>query len=124
MMHMQASKRVLEYIRSSLNYGQWYKQGEIFWLIGCSDNDYADDQVDKKSTSGIVCLLGESVIKWTSQKRKIVTLLSCETEYIGLRTAARQRNWLSGLIEELTELEDKPMKIMMDKRSAVVLAEI
>ena len=96
-----SSKHVLEHIKSTLNYGQWYKQGEIFWLIGCSDNDYADDHVDKKSTSGIVFLLAESVLKWTSQKRKIVTLLSCEIEYIGLRTAARQRNWLSGLIEEL-----------------------
>ena len=76
-------------------------------LARFSDNDYAGDRVDRKSTSKL------GVIK------KNVTLSSCETEYIALTTADCQQVWLLRLIEELMRLKIESMYINVDNKSAI-----
>jgi hypothetical protein len=51
-------------------------------LLGYSDSDMAGDIDDCKSTSGVVFFLGDGAASWSSQKKKVVALSSCEAEYI------------------------------------------
>ena len=82
--HLKTAKRVMRYVKGTLNCGLKYKRSNVFELIGYSDSDYAGDHVDQKSTSGSVFFLGKNLITWSSQKQKIVALSSCEAEYIAL----------------------------------------
>jgi hypothetical protein len=58
-------------------------------LIGYCDSDLASD-VDTRSTTRVGYFLGRNLASWQSQKQKVVTLSTCETEYIAVATAACQ----------------------------------
>ena len=52
-LHMQATKRVLRYLKGTVELGVFYKRGEdVGELLAYTDNDYAGDTDDRKSTSG------------------------------------------------------------------------
>ena len=59
-MHLQAAKRILRYLKGTINYGIFYKKNENKQLIAYTDSDYAGDIADKKSTSGYVFMLSGS----------------------------------------------------------------
>ena len=79
--------------------------------------------MDRKSTSGSVFFLGENLIKWSSQKQKIVALFSCEAEYIALNTTSCQVVWLARLITELNKKSMMPVDLRVDNSSAIELAK-
>ena len=80
--HMVAAKRILRYIKGTSNYRLLYESNEESKLIGFCDSDYAEDQHDKKSTSGYIFLLGSKPITWNCCKQKVVALSSCEAKHI------------------------------------------
>jgi hypothetical protein len=82
-MHLQAAKRILRYLKGTINYGIFYKKNENKQLIAYTDSDYAGDIVDKKSTSGYVFMLSGGVVSWSSKKQPIVTLSTTEAEFCG-----------------------------------------
>ena len=48
--HFTSAKRVLRYVKGTLNLGLSYKQGRELSLVGYCDSDYGGDSVDRKST--------------------------------------------------------------------------
>jgi len=92
-------------------------------LTGFSDSDFAGDVEDRKSTTGVIFFLGNNLITWVSQKQKIVTLSSCEAEYVAAAAAACQGVWLCRLIGDLIGKELAPVKMFMDNMSAIALSK-
>jgi hypothetical protein len=66
------------------------------------DNDMAGDVDGRKSTIGVLFVLNSCPITWRSQKQRVVTLSTCEVEYIAVATACCHGPWLRWLVEELT----------------------
>ena len=85
--HSAAAKRILRYIKGTSDYGLVYESSEESKLVGFCDSNYAGDQDDWKSTSGYIFLLGLKPIAWNCSKQKVVTLSSCEAEYISSTSA-------------------------------------
>ena len=57
-LHMQAANRVLRYLKGTVELCVFYKKGEeVGELLAYTDNDYARDIDDRKSTFGYVFLL-------------------------------------------------------------------
>ena len=122
--HLNGVKRVIRYVKGTIDYGLLYKKGESnSELIGYSDSDFAGDVGDRKSTSGHIFLLGGMAISWTSQKQSIVALSSCEAEYIAATGATCQALWMKRLISELRHEEQKKVKLMVDNQSAITLSK-
>lgn len=70
-MHLNAAKRIMCYVKGTLNYGLIYTKNSANNVLTCfSDIDLAGHVDDRKSTSGMVFYLNESVITWVSQKQK------------------------------------------------------
>ena len=104
--HYNGVKRVLRYVKGTKEYGLLYKRGESnAEVVGYSDNDFAGDYNDRKSTSDLF-FFGGMAVSWSSQKQSIVALSSCEAEYIATTTASCQANWMSRLIRELMNNEE------------------
>lgn len=94
-LHMQALKQILRYLKGTLPYGIRYTrspQGVV--LHGYSDADWAGCQDTRRSTSGYCFLLANGVISWSSKKQQFVALSSTESEYMALAKAAAEAIWL------------------------------
>ena len=92
-------------------------------LVGYTDSDHAGDIEDRKSTSGNVFSLGNNLVTWSSQKQKIVTLSSCEAEYVAAAVAACQGVWLSRLISEMLGRPQAKFKLFVDNQAAIALSK-
>ena len=53
---------------------------QVSWLY--SDSDWCGDINDRKTTSGYVFFMGNTAFTWLSKKQPIVTLFTCEAEYV------------------------------------------
>ena len=62
--YLQAVKRVLCYIKGTLTYRIFYKQGGNKELLAYTDSDYAGDLEDRKSTSSFLFLLSCGAVSW------------------------------------------------------------
>ncbi|CAL5343355.1 unnamed protein product [Camellia sinensis] len=80
--HLLATKRIFRYCRGTKEFGLFYKKGEKSDLYGFTDNDYAGDSDDQKSTSGYVFMMGTRAVSWSSRKQSIVTLSTTEAEFV------------------------------------------
>src|SRR3990167_440588 len=76
------SKRVMRYLNGTKNMKLTYDKKER--IVGFSDASYAEDKIDRKSTSGYVFMMNGGAISWRSGKQKIVTLSSMESEYVAV----------------------------------------
>ncbi|KAA0058430.1 putative mitochondrial protein [Cucumis melo var. makuwa] len=72
--HLKVTKRILRYLRGTLDYGLFYSSSKEFKLEGYYDSDWAGDTNDRKSTSGYVFFIGNTAFTWSSKKQPIVTL--------------------------------------------------
>lgn len=88
--HYQVAKRVLRYVKGTINYGILYKRGGAEELVGFTDSDYAGDLEGRRSTSGYVFLMNGAAVAWSSKKQPIVTLSTTEAEFIAAASCACQ----------------------------------
>ncbi|WJZ84648.1 hypothetical protein VitviT2T_004242 [Vitis vinifera] len=81
-MHLQAAKRVLRYLKGTVDLGVFYQKEGNGELMAYTDSDYAGDVDDRKSTSGYVFLLSEGAVAWSSKKQPVVTLSTTEAKFV------------------------------------------
>ncbi|XP_074360200.1 secreted RxLR effector protein 161-like [Apium graveolens] len=93
--HLTAAKRILRYVKGTLNFGLIYTKGQGNYLLsGFSDSDLAGNVDDRKSTGGVAFNLDESFITWISQKQRCVALSSCEAEFMAATAATCHGIWM------------------------------
>ncbi|GAU22886.1 hypothetical protein TSUD_376970 [Trifolium subterraneum] len=124
--HLIAAKRIMKYIKGTIDHGilmpsQKSTKGAIS-VHGYSDSDWGGDQDDKKSTAGYLFMLGGALICWSSKKQGIVALSSCEAEYVAASYAACQAVWIEMLLKELLINNAVKVKLLVDNKSAIDLA--
>ena len=58
-LHIKTAKRILRYVKGTLDYGLFYSSSKNFNLVGYSDSDWGGDIDDRKSTSSFLFCVGE-----------------------------------------------------------------
>ena len=91
--------------------------------MGYSDSDWCGDIDDRKSTSGYVFFMGDTAFTWMSKKQPIVTLSTCEAEYVAASGCVRHAVWLRKLLSELNLGQEEATEIRVDSKSAIELAK-
>ncbi|KAK3003520.1 hypothetical protein RJ639_018195 [Escallonia herrerae] len=105
--HLNAAKRILRYVKGTLEYGLRYKKSDRFILSGFVDADWA----------------GSAAISWYSKKQQNVTLSSTEAEYVAATMATQECVWLKRLISDIYAKVEYVIPIHCDNESAIKLAE-
>ena len=93
--HWKAAKRILQYIQGSKGMGLFYSMSKEYKLRAYSDSDWCGDIDDIKSTSGYVFYIGDTAFTWQSKKQPIVTLSTCEAEYVAASWCVCHAVWLN-----------------------------
>ncbi|EOY27496.1 Uncharacterized protein TCM_029332 [Theobroma cacao] len=68
--HHTTAKRVLRYVKGTLNFGLKFSKNKSQELLGYCDSDWAGCLDDSKSTSGFCFTLGSAVFTWNSKKQE------------------------------------------------------
>jgi hypothetical protein len=86
-----AVKRVVRYLKQTLNHGLCYKSGGKFEVDGYCDSDWAGEKLTRKSTSGYVFCLAGAAISRSSKRQSIIALSSMEPDMLGCVLQARRQ---------------------------------
>lgn len=121
--HLIAAKRILRYIKGTMDQGLFYTYSQSSNLVGYSDSDYGGDLDDHKSTSGYLFHIGSAAFSWSSKKQQIVALSTCEAEYMAIATCTCQAIWLKNILGELSIIQEGPITIYVDNKSTISLAK-
>lgn len=81
-LHLQAAKRVLRYLKDTMEFEIWYKRGGNGELLVYTDSDFVGDVDNRKCTSRYVFLMDNASVAWSSKKNSIVTLSTTKAEYV------------------------------------------
>ncbi|KAL6342257.1 hypothetical protein AAG906_006882 [Vitis piasezkii] len=121
--HLSAVKRILRYLKGTMNIGLWYPKGDNFELIGFSDADFAGCRVERKSTSGTCHFLGHSLVSWHSKKQNSVALSMAEAKYIAAGLCCAQILRMKQTLSDFN-LSFEHVPIKCDNTSAINISKI
>ncbi|CAL8165835.1 unnamed protein product [Prunus armeniaca] len=121
--HYGTAKRVLRYVKGTLDYGLEYVKGRKSVLIGYCDSDWGGSVGDSKSTSGYAFTFGSGVFSWASVKQNCVALSTAEAEYISAAEATTQAIWLRFVLEDFGELQTEATPLHCDNISAIAITK-
>ncbi|GAB2273368.1 hypothetical protein Dimus_039024 [Dionaea muscipula] len=123
MFHWNACKRVLRYVKGTLQLGLVFRPATRLVLEGFSDADWACNPDDRKSTSDLFITLGGNLITWSSQKKNFIALSSMESEYRVLASTSTEIVWIQSVFAESgISLDQSTASIWCDNQGARLLA--
>jgi hypothetical protein len=122
--HMEATLRVLRYLKSSPGRGILFSKNDHLNIIGYTDVDWAKNLTDRKSTLGYFIFFRGNLVIWKSKKQNVVALSSAEGEFRGMTKGLCEILWIKGLLKKLGYLIETEIKIKMycDNKSAITIA--
>ncbi|KAJ8068192.1 hypothetical protein OCU04_003762 [Sclerotinia nivalis] len=121
--HLQAAKRILRYLRGTINKGTNYKRNNNPYIKGYCDSDYGGDVNTYKSTSGYVFTLAEGPISWKSKLQSVVAQSTSEAEFIAINIAAKEAIYIKKLLKELNLYKQDKFPLYTDNQAALALAK-
>eukprot|EP00253_Pinus_taeda_P004324 PITA_04324 len=121
--HWKAAKRILHYVRGTIQFGIHCSAKAAPLLVGFTDSDWAGDPHDRNSTAGYVFTLGSGPITWACKKHVAISLSSAEVEYRGAVEASKEALWLRQILSEFGFEQQHPSTLWRDNQSAIQLCK-
>lgn len=122
--HWVHAKRVLRYIRGTLDLGLVFSAEESAPVIEAfADADWANDPVDRRSLTGFVFRVHGSTVSWLTRKQSTISLSSTEAELVALSTAVCHGIWLERLLKDLDVEPEHPVVYHEDNQSTIKVVE-
>ena len=112
--HLQATYRILHYLKGTPGRGILYKRNGNTILEAYTDADYAGSITDRRSTSGYCTFLGGNLVTWKSKKQDVVARSSAEAEFWDMAQGICELLWLKIILEDSKIKWDGPMKLYSD----------
>lgn len=120
-----AAKRILRYLKGSVNYRITYtgSNDRHPQLIGYCDADWAQDRdCKRKSTSGYVFVMCGGAISWQSKKQSTIALSSTEAELMAITSSTKELLWFRHHLDGLGFGNAQPTKLLVDSQCALDIA--
>ena len=127
---IEAAKRIIKYL-------WWTKDFAVKWtssqleeeqetanvIVGAVDASFAMDTMSRKSHGGFINFVNNGAVSWKSGLQSIVTLSSCEAEYVALCSEVCEVKYLRSLMRELGHKQRESTLIWEDNKAAILIAE-
>ena len=104
-------KRILRYLKGTIDFGLWYPKSSTFIVTTYSDADWAGNVDDQKSTSGNEFFMGDCLVSWLGKKKSSISLSTAEAEYIVVVDCCTQILWMKEASKDVNIETKKPITI-------------
>lgn len=92
--HWTAVKRILRYLKGTIEYRIKYKFSNEP-INGFVDADWASDVDERRSCTGWLFKLAGGAVSWSCKRQKTVALSTAEAEYMAMASATQETVWLT-----------------------------
>jgi histone deacetylase 1/2 len=120
--HAAMLKRVLRYVKGTVDCGLYLHAATTPKLIAYTDADWAGCPDTRRSTSGFCVYLGDALVAWSSKRQNTVSRSSAEAEYRGIANAVSECTWLRQLLGELHHGVQQATIVYCDNVSSVYMS--
>lgn len=120
-LHWNAVKRIMKYLKGTVDYGLHFKKQKTLSLCGYSDADFAGDIETRKSTTGFIVIWSGCVVSWCSQRQSTVATSTTYSEYIAAFQTVKEIVWLLKLIGEIYPYQNIATTLYIDNQSTLEL---
>ncbi|GJT99297.1 ribonuclease H-like domain-containing protein [Tanacetum coccineum] len=120
--HFTALKRILRYVRGTIDHGLQLHVSSTTQLTAYTDADWAGCPVTRRSTSGYCVFLGDNLLSWSAKRQVTLSRSSAEAEYRGVANVVAETAWLRNLLLELHAPLSTATLVYCDNVSAVYLS--
>jgi hypothetical protein len=120
--HLTALKRILRYLRGSLDYDLLLRPSPTSELVVYTDADWVSCPDTRRSTFGYAVFLGVYLVSWTAKQQPFVSRSSAEAEYRAVANGVAEASWMRQLPHELHSPLQRATLIYCDNVSAVYLS--
>src|SRR6185295_5820960 len=120
--HLAALKRLLRYVRGTVDLGLVLHRSSSAKLVVYTDADWTGCPDTRHSTSGYAVFLGGNLVSWSSKRQPVVSRSSAEAEYHAVANDVAEASWLRQLLTELHSPLAKSILVYCDNVSAVYLS--
>ncbi|XP_070021442.1 secreted RxLR effector protein 161-like [Nicotiana sylvestris] len=120
--HMKRALRVVKYLKNARGLGILLSSKPSSQLIVYCDANCATCPMTRRSVSGFVVKLGDSLISWKSNKQSTMSRSSAEAEYRSMANAIAEMVWLIGMCEELKVKQNLLVKLYCDSKASLQIA--
>ncbi|XP_019251183.1 PREDICTED: uncharacterized protein LOC109230110 [Nicotiana attenuata] len=100
-LHWKSVKRVLRYLRGTIQFYLHVYPNIDFNLHMYSDAEWSGDLTDRSSVSGYILFLDQNPISWSSKKHKTVARSSTEAGYSVLANALAELLWVRNILLDM-----------------------
>ncbi|XP_043710418.1 secreted RxLR effector protein 161-like [Telopea speciosissima] len=87
--HWNVVKNILKYLRNTNDHFLVYGLEQLS-VVGYTDSDFQTDKDDKKSTLGMIFMMGGGGVIWRSAKQKSTADSTIKAEYIAASDATKE----------------------------------
>ncbi|KAK4352525.1 hypothetical protein RND71_028043 [Anisodus tanguticus] len=119
--HFTDLKRIIRYVKGTLDYGLHLYPSALTKLLSYTDVDWAGCPDMRHSTSGYCVFLEDNLISWSAKRQATISCLSAEAEYRGVANVVAEICWLRNLHLELQCPLRKASLIYCDNIFAIYL---
>ncbi|KAG9450314.1 hypothetical protein H6P81_010279 [Aristolochia fimbriata] len=120
--HVKLARRILRYVKGTINWGLWFSRDSNTLLAGYSDADWAENVDDRKSTSGGCFYLGNNLVSWYSKKQNSISLSTAEAEYIAAGSCCAQLIWMRQMLADYG-ISSGALIVYCDNTSAINISK-
>lgn len=123
LVHWKAVKRIMRYLKGTIDYKLIYEKGNNNDLHGYCDSDWASDIDKRRSCTGYLFKMSGGAITWSSKRQPTIALSTTEAEYMAMTSAIQESIWLKQLSSEIDHRSSNAITLYCDNQGAINLAE-
>nr|XP_034924377.1 uncharacterized mitochondrial protein AtMg00810-like [Populus alba] len=119
MTHLKMVRRILRYVKGTIEMGLHFSSHITLDLFAFSDADWAGCPTTRRSTTGYCTFLGGNLISWCAKKEHTISWSSTEVEYHAMANTTAELKWLVFILKDLCITLSSPPILYYDNLSAL-----